>query len=438
MARLFLTLFLLALTSPAASATEGPAVSPPAAPAEPPVPLSSPTETPPLTLADCFALALKRSETIAIQRELIKETEGRFLQALSGALPRATFEASKEWQDGREGSSFTLSQIPQRKFIFSQPLFSGFKEFAAIQGSRAERRQRQYQRTRAEQLLFTDVADAFHLLLEKQEDRQALETTQTALGERIDDLKTREQLGRSRPSEVVSAEAQLRRVEADFELDRSEETTARQLLEFLTGISPLGPIRDDLSDLPPLGTEEEYVAKAKDRPDVRASEEAWRVAQKEVGVAQGDLWPDINVESNYYTQRVGAAAGVDWDVLLKMDVPLFQGGRAVGALREAASKARQAKLTFERTQRETNLDIREAHAKLQGAIARLAALQRALAAAEENYRLQQEDYRLNLVNNLDVLKTLQELEDARRDVISAHHEAKRLYWKLRVAMGETL
>lgn len=419
MARLLLALLLLGIVSPGVASTDG-------------------QEASPLTLADCFALALKRSETIAIQRELIKETEGHFLQALSGALPRASFEASKEWQDGREGSAFTLNEIPQRRFVFSQPLFSGFKEFAAIQGSRAERRQRQHERTRAEHLLFTDVADAFHLLMEKREDLRTLETTRMALVERIDELKEREQLGRSRPSEVVSAEARLRRVEANLELVRSEETTARQLLEFLSGVSPLGPIRDEQPELPPLGAAEEYVAKAKDRPDVHAAEEAWRVARQEVGVAQGDLWPDIDVESNYYTRRVGAAGGVDWDVLLKMEVPIFQGGEAVGAVREAVSKSRQAKLTFERTQREADLDVRDSYAKVQGAVARLAALRRALAAAEENYRLQQEEYRLNLVNNLDVLQALQELEDARRDVITAHHEAKRLYWSLRVATGETL
>ena len=90
----------------------------------------------PLTLSDCYALALKRSEEIAIRGELIRETEGRFLQALSTALPRASFELSEKRQDGSGGSAFTLKEVPERRFVFSQPLFSGFKEFAAVRGSR--------------------------------------------------------------------------------------------------------------------------------------------------------------------------------------------------------------------------------------------------------------------------------------------------------------
>ena len=58
-----------------------------------------------------------------------------------------------------------------------------------------------------------------------------------------------------------------------------------------------------------------------------------------------------------------------------------------------------------------------------------------MEASERNYRLQVEDYRLNLVSNLDVLRTLQELQDARRDAIATAYEVKRLYWNLQAATG---
>ncbi len=392
----------------------------------------------PLSLSECYALALKRSETIAIQRERIEETEGRFLQALSSILPRASFVVSEKRQDGTGQSAFTLQRVPERRFTFSQPLFAGFKEFAAMVGARAERRERTYQKARAEQLLLVDVADAFHLLLEQREDLRALETTRTALAQRVDELKDRERLGRSRPSEVASALAQLRRTEADMELTRSQERIARQLLEFLTGLPHIEAIHDPELSLSPLEPEETYVAKITMRPDVQASEEIWKVARAAVGVAQAKFWPTVNIDGNRYTKRAGAAADVSWDVTLTVDVPLFQGGQAVGAVKEAASQARQAKLDYERVQREALLDIRDMYVKLQAAIARSEALTKARDATEESYRLQVEDYRLNLVNNLEVLQELHQLQDAQRDAIEAHHEAKRLYWQLRAATGETL
>ena len=66
------------------------------------------------------------------------------------------------------------------------------------------------------------------------------------------------------------------------------------------------------------------------------------------------------------------------------------------------------------------------------------ALTGALAAAEESYRLQVEDYRRGLISNLDLLQELRTLQDARRDEIDARHSAKRLYWRLLAATGETL
>ena len=396
------------------------------------------TEALPLTLAECYGLALKRSETIAIQAELVRQTEGRFIQALSTALPDVAFESSEKRQDGGGGSAFTLKQVPERKFTFSQPLFAGFKEFSAMRGSRAERRERLQQKARAEQLLFVDVADAFYLFLEHQQDAQILTAVRDALQARIDELTERERLGRSRASEVVSAQAQLRRVDAQVEGVRSDAVVSRQLLEFLTGASPITAVSEVGFAVPALEAEAVYLAKSSARPDVRAAEEAWRVFREAVRIAQATFLPTVDLEGNYYTKRVGVSQSVDWDALLTVRVPLFQGGEAFGATKEASSKARQAKLQFDQTARSASLEIQHVYARLQAALARQAALEQALAASEEDYRLQVEDYRRSLVNNLDVLRTLQTLQDARRDALHAQYETKRLYWQLRVATGEVL
>ena len=388
----------------------------------------------PLTLYECYGLALTRSETIAIQQELLKETEGRFLQALSTALPHVSFSSSDTRQDGTGSSSFSLKHIPERKFTISQPLFRGFKEFAAMRGSRAEQQQRAFEKTRAEQLLFVDVSDAFYLLLEKREDLGALEGIRATLLQRLDELRDRVRLGRSRTSEIASAEVRLRRIEAETEVVKSDALLAAQLLEFLTGLPTAGTLAD-MDALPPLKSAEAYLAVADARPDVRADEEAWRVAQKAVGVAQAKFWPTVDAEGNYYVDRAGVSQDITWDAKLTVDVPLFQGGEAVGAAKEAASKAQQARWAFQRAARTARLDIQDGYTKLRQTEDQTTALERALEAAERNYDLQLEDFRHNLVNNLDVLQALQDVQDTKREVIHAHHERKRLYWQLRADAG---
>ncbi len=415
---------------------------PTGAEATPPTGASGPPPQPnAFTLEECYRMALAQSETIAIQQEVIVEAEGRFQQVLSGLRPRVGFSYSYQRQDDSGGGGgtrglFVQGERQDSKFTATQPLFSGFKEFAAIKAAEAEGRARASDKIRAEQLLFQDVVDAFYLLVEQQYDVAALETTRATLTQRIKELRERERLGRSRRSEAVSAEAQLARLEAEMELVRGQEATARELLEFLTGRSPLGPIADAEAGAPALASVDDYLARADSRPDVRAAEENWRAAEQSVRVARSQYWPTVGLEGNYYTQRPGILEGVHWDAALKFDLPLYHGGQTTGAVKESAARGREAGLRLAQTTRAARLEIRDAHAKVQAALARAAALDKASKAAEESYRLQEQEYRRSLVNNLDVLQALRELQDTRRDSIRAQQEAKRLYRRLLAATGD--
>ena len=307
-----------------------------------------------------------------------------------------------------------------------------------MKGTQAERRQRTHEKHRAEQLLLIDVSDAFYLLLQKQEETKALEVSRQALRERIEELKERERLGRSRLSEGVSAEAQLYRVEAEMEQARSEETVARQLMEFLTGRERVGALADGDPFPPPVEGEDAYLAKAVNRFDVQAAQEAVQVAEQEVKVRKADFWPTVDLEGNYFVERVGAAKEVDWDAALKVEVPIYQGGQVAGQVRQAQSLAARSRLQFSESRRRAIQEVRDSYARFKAALGRTFALAKALEATQESYRSLVQEYRLNLVSNLDVLEELQLLQEARRDWIRAQFEAKRLHWSLKVSSGETL
>jgi len=381
-----------------------------------------------LTLKDCYQLALKRSEALAIHQQQIKEAEGRFLQSLSGVLPKASFNYSNKYVD--EG------QVPEAKFTFSQPLFSGFKEFAAMAGSKAEARQRRQEDLRARQLLFTDVADAFYYYDLYQEQLKSTQSIAQALSERMAELQKRVDLGRSRTSELASAESRLRKAEADVEQTKSDMIVARELLEFLTGTTlEAVQLQDEARPVFVVKTEQELADYAGHRPDVIAAQEALTVADRKVAVARAGFWPTVGLEGNYYTKKIIASSS-DWDVTLKVAVPLFQGGDNVGKLKEASAVSEETKLTFSETQRKALLDVRQAYSRWQASTRRDEALKKALDAADRNYQLQAADYRNNLVNNLDVLQALADLEDVRRGYISAATDVKRFYWQFKVKTGD--
>jgi outer membrane protein len=322
-----------------------------------------------------------------------------------------------------------------RRFKATQTLFNGFKAFAAIKGSKYEKNQRIDEKVRAEQLLLVDVANAFYLLIEKQEDVRALRRIETALSDRITELRAREKLGRSRPSEVVNAKAQFYAVQSSIEVVKNQATLARQLLEFLVG----QPVRDiaDVYDIPDtLQPEGYYVAKSECRPDVQAARYASLVARQEYRMVDSDFLPTVDFEADYYTQRTGFNKGVDWDIALKVNVPIFDGGYTVGRSKEYQLKADQKDLEYRRARRKAPYDIKDAYASLTTALAVHESLRKAYTTAKLNYHLQRKDYERSLVNNLEVLASIQTLQDAQRNYIHALYEAKRLYWQLRVSVGE--
>jgi outer membrane protein len=387
-----------------------------------------------LTIFDCYKLALKQSEVIATKAELIKETEAHFLQALSVVMPSVSFVATQGRQDVVTAPSPRSSY--ERKFVFKQNLFSGFKEIAGISGSKLERSQRVNEKIRAEQLLFTDVSDAFYLFLEQQNDLKTLQMIRGVLKKRTKELKGREELGRSRPSERVSVQAQLYKIESEFELAKSRQDVARELLEFLIGVS-IRTVYDSDNGFPVLSSEEYYVARASLRPDVEAAKQALEVAKKKVTIARSGFFPSVSLEGNYYTSKNTLPTNNKWDGLLKVDVPVFDWTQAAGDVKEANAKARESELYLEQTRRQAITDIRQAYANINGSIAQAKALRKALVSATTNYRLQEEDYRLSLVNNLDVLTAIQTLAETKRDFNHIFYETKRSYWQLRRATGET-
>lgn len=388
-----------------------------------------------LTLPDCYKLALKRSETVAIQQEIVNEAEGRFQQYLNKIMPQTSFEASKKIEDGNSSSSGDF-EFTETKFVFNQVIFSGFRELARISASRSEKGQRAYEKVRAEQLLLTDVANAFYFFLTYQEDMETLTVIRDALLERITDLKKREEVGRSRLSEVVGAQARLSRLEAELESVRSDSEVARQLLEFLIGQPVSATVDAPHNNADVDSGVDAYIGKAGNRPDVLAAKEALKAAGKMLHIAKASFSPSLNAEGNYYLDKEDASESTDWDATFKVSVPIGSAGENFGKVKEAKAKYRGAEYLVSANERKAVLDIKNAHTQYFASLRKAAALKKALEESEENYKLQKEDYRLSLVNNLTVLQALEDLQNVRREYIAAKNNVEKTYWDFKVAIGE--
>lgn len=420
---------------------------------------SKPEEMPPLpqknfaqqllTLHDCYRLSLKRSESLAIRDEDIEIARAQFFAASATVLGDVDFVWTDFIQDELKGTTIdpttggsvqTTLNDPERlerRYVIRQPLFQGFKSLAALRGAKRITEQRKDERHRAEQLLFQDVADAFFLVLQQKKNIEIITGILRLYEGRIGELEEREEIGRSRVSEIAEARSKMKSLEADLARSRGLLLVTKHLLEFLTGVE-IDPDRlvEDQAVQPNYIPLEQMLRRAEGRPDVEAAYHAFELSKSNVIVAQSGFWPVVTFENNVYDRREGFQEDIHWDVLFRAVVPLFRGGENVGLLKEALSECRQAKLRHAETRRRAYLDIKQAHTEWERARNQYAALEEARLASEENFVLQQEDYRRNLVNNLTVLDALEQLNIARREANLLYYEKLLRYWRLKVATGD--
>ncbi|MBF0216857.1 MAG: TolC family protein [Candidatus Omnitrophica bacterium] len=391
----------------------------------------TPAEERSLTLMECYRLALAESEIIAIDAQTIEQARAHFLSAFEDLFPEVSFH--------REDKRLHSSRSPasnrgfDQKFVFSQPIFTGFKEFAGMTKSHYETEQRKSEKKRAEELLLRDVSDAFYLLLEKQEDQKVLLTIKGALEERIKDLNARVDIGRSRTSEVVNTETQLYTLLANIESVKSQELVARELLQFLTG-RYIDKVTDPEFDFH-LKTSSEYLSRSAKREDVLAAYFEWKAAKENILYVQSGFLPTVSLDVNRYGHKSSSPEDSRWDTLISVDIPIFEKNTTLGEVQEAIAAAKVKELYYRRVKRLAIQEIYDDYINLRSVISMRDAYKKARDSAAANFELQKKDYQQNLVSNLEVLTAIGNQGDTERNYLHARFETKRSYWKLLVDSG---
>lgn len=406
---------------------------------------TAPSPLPPVSLQDCYQLALRQSETLALKGISVEKSWSDFLKASSQALGDVTYNATNFFQDPQHtvsadgsgvSSSFTREERRERTITISQPLFQGFKALGAVVGAGSLRKERIYDLDRARQTLFLETALSFYTVLRYQHELEIQNEILKLLKDRVAELRERTSIGKSRSSELATALSQSQSLEAGLEETRGLHRSEIRMLEFLTG----SPMEDrELVDTTPLSHTPELVAnfvhEAALRKDVQAADQAVKTAFQAIIVAQSKLWPTVTLDATHYEKREAFQAGIDWDVLFTAKVPIFQGGEAVGDLKAAYSDWKKAKVMYRQTERQAELQIKQAYESWLSTQQQFRAWEAAVWSSEVNYQLQKNDYRKNLVNNLDVLSALQAFNEARKQKNRTLYQLKSEYWRLEIARG---
>ncbi len=394
------------------------------------------------SLKDCFKAALKRSEVLATQQELVIQAEENYNRAWGAILPSINSSYSYFHKDapGIISSGNTESSAEQQifKIMADQPLFRGFRDFAAVNSAKAFITAQEEARQWAGMQLYRDVAQTFYTCLAVQKDLHVLDNELDLYQKRIKELQDRLATGRSRITEVLTVQAAQAILKAQREQVLGQLEVAKEVLAFLTGLDQ--DIQLDDTDEVPFDIEslDSYQSELNARPDIMAARKNLEAFKSNVSVSKGAYLPSVDLISNYYVERPDLHKNGDWDVELAVTLPIFTGGISSSNVKTAESQKRQSEIQLSQVQRLALEEIRSLHHNLKTDLAQLASLQEAFNISEKNYKANAKDYEFNLVTNLDVLQALTAYEDTERSMEKIRYLAKIDYNKLEASAAHRL
>jgi len=389
-----------------------------------------------LDLAESYRLALLRSERLAQSGETYAEMLAKADELWSNILPRISLMGSEALLQVPAGTAGLFHGNNEQGWItLHQPLFSGLREFLAYRAAKDIGRSSELLLERAKHLLYQDVGRAYLDLLAAQ-DEIAIRQAVVAITEgRVRELREFFRVGRARSSELLAVESLHAQNLAALETTRAREMVAQFKLGFLTGLEEtLVPVPVAASgQAPPL---EFVLPKARLRPDVESRRADLEAAELAVKVVSRRRWPSISLDTNYYFQRpAGASRDVKWDASIMGALPLYTGGEIGSQVRQKEAQLRAKTLALAEAERIAELEVKSAHRDLFSSNIVVAALEKAAKLAEDNAKAQAEDYRLGQVTNLDVLGSLNSLQQARLQLDTARLDAVWSRVRLETAAG---
>jgi outer membrane protein TolC len=232
--------------------------------------------------------------------------------------------------------------------------------------------------------------------------------------------------------EVLRAEVQMESLRQ--RLIVAEQDAAKQKLALARSIGlPLGQ-RYRLADAMPFApaapmTVEDAVSRAyAGRPDLKAAEARVEAAETLRKAAQGEGLPSLAVSADYgalgndvsgsrATYTVGAA----------LKVPLFEGGRVHGRVREAEARVRQERARLEDVKAGIYYEVQSVFLDLKAAEDRVHVAEGALALAREQLQQARDRFASGVADNVEVVQAQEALASAAENHIAslyAHNVAK--------------
>lgn len=403
-------------------------------------------------LLGVYRQALKNDPQFQAARyECLATAEAR-PQAWAGLLPTAGFsyEYAETGQDivSSDNTVYDSGSTTFGRYSYTLSLTQPVFRYAAIVRlgqAKAEVQRAGVRLDAALQELMLRVAEKYLLALAARDQLDFARAEEAADQSHFELAKGRHEMGLAPITDLHDAKARLatvraRTIEAENQLD-----DALQALRELTGeaVVDLSPLQRELPLVGPEPNEAQPWVEAALNQNLTLEVQRLtvKVAEKEVARQRAGHYPTLDLIGQYNDEETdgslfGGGSEVETrELLLKFNLPLYEGGLVQSRLRQAAGLRQKASQELEQAIRAVMRQARSAYLGVQSAISRVRALEQSVVSQQLALEAKQEGFRSGLYTGLAVLDAERDLYQARQDYAQARYDYLLNSLKLKQAAG---
>lgn len=415
----------------------------------------------PLSLQRCIQIALERASNIKASDLQLKSAKLDREDARSEYFPSVTIDGQYQFSDRVDlgwdeknydsniSAEYTIWDHGRRKTSYEQ---SKINEKSA---------QSDYIKTKQE--LIFELTQAYYNLLQAEKlvevDEMLIEISKTNLRK----VEAFQSEGIAIPADIAAAKVQLGNDELTLIKDQDSFETARGRLASLMGLDPLTyfGIEDDPDYNTYIRLEEKSAQQAllmpepsltdsidkaiKNRPELHQLN--YRLTSLELSLRQTQLerYPIISAQANYgllfddYLRDRGAYKNYDsWNVLARIQFPIFDGGVSKRRVQKSEIAIEQFKEDISERERSIILEVQQAYLNLNRSKKGLDIAREQVINAYESLRVTQGRYEQNKSIFLEVLSAQARYAQALTNRVRAFYEYKIAERQMQKTIGEKL
>jgi outer membrane protein len=387
------------------------------------------------TLLGALAKAYEVNPQLNAQRAVVRQIDEGVPLALADYRPRINAVASM-------GNQFTLQEtvvtpgLNQRNTYWTAPrsvgltaeqkLFNGYQTANRTRAAESNVLAARETLRVIEQTVLFDAATAYMDVVRDAAILEFQRSNVQVLGETLGRTRRRFKLGEVTRTDVTQAEAQLaagrsQMLRADAALTTSKAKYRRVIGSEPGGLKPGSPVEHLLPRA--LGAAIEAGTTA--NPSVKAAMYGVDVAQLQVKVSEGALYPSVSLLGNI--QRDHDLTGLIPEqstatFLIGATIPLYEGGAEYATTRQSKETLAQRRLELATTRDQARAAVVQAWAEFQATKAQIEAAQEQVKAAEMTLKGMHTEARLGLRTTFDVLNAQQVVVNAQLDLATAQHD----------------